>query len=78
MQLSHLASYISVTTDYSIIHGLKKMVMMHPTGISKESQNITHYLVPIHISESYYYTHVTRFSCHSVSQVSKTGAKLCA
>lgn len=49
---------------------------MYLAEISEVTQNIIHYLVPVHMSESSY--PITCCSYHFVSQVSKTGAKLCA
>lgn len=47
---------------------------MYPAGIPEVRQNLMHYLLPVRISESYY---CMCCSCRFVSQVSKTGAKLC-
>jgi len=43
---------------------------MYLTGISEVRQNIMPYLLPVHISESYY--SIMCCSSHFVSQVSKT------
>lgn len=47
---------------------------MYPAGIPEVRQNLMHCLLPVRISESYY---CMCCSCHFVSQVSKTRAKLC-
>lgn len=74
MQLWNSASYSSVTTDCSRMP-LKRWWCTQQE-LPEVRQNITHHLLPVHISESYH--SIRCCSCHFVSQVSKTRAKLCA